>query len=556
MASDTTHHQLSPLTIAIRRVGTFRPVAAIQRRARNTAWLGLLAASVAAQPPPHAVRLDAAASPYVHLVAQGDQVQLYEFSVQTSTRHGFVRQWQSRDGARTWATQPTSVAWVSQCGELLADGDARVLALNEEWLGPLVTSSHDGGASWSQPARVSMNSFDAGARPPLLTKNGNQLVVIWPETRAQGQLWANRSANGGSTWSPVDHCLDAGNGSAVVQSLWRVSHAATTHVVWTTQTPPATWYQRSTDDGTTWLSSPQLLASNAASHCAGSATTLLTIQADGTILRSLDQGLSWQPATGHGNATSVALAVHGDRVLLVGSTTQQPTIHRLCVATDGGLNWTSNPFLLPVFREPRVSASVTADAWFLHYAFQSDPRYQVLGAVVQSDDGLQWRLLTSAAGLWFHATPDGLLAAERSNNFEAWVHVVAGHTSLGSGTPSGSGRAPFLGGRHWPGPGRQFDLTIDSAPGGTPGILLATFAAPRPTPYGAGTLYLESPLISVGILTSGAPGLPGIGTARTPITVPNDAAMSGYCLRSQAVLLDLTTMDGWCLSQARESWIQ
>lgn len=505
-----------------------------------------LTGSLPAQVPAHAVRIDPTTPQQGFSAARHDDI-VHVLGVTQAPAAYFVHHARSLDGGRTWPQVEVPIAWASGFFGVVGDGPHLYVALNHAWTGPHVVASHDDGTSWNAPRRVSSSSNVLSVREVLLHAQGNSLAAVWSES-VPGIVVANRSIDGGNTWLPTDIRLDGGASTVLNYEL--VGHGATLHFVWSTTNPTATWYQRSVDGGSTWLAAPQQLSSEIMNFCAGSPTTLVILLGNNTSLRSGDAGLTWQP-TGTPTGSAIGLAVHGNRVLQVRSQSGSPVRHTLHVSDDGGVRWVANPFQLPVYRSCSVQPVVTADAWFVHYQFPSD-QYYPSGSVIVSDDGLQWRLCSEAAGRAFFAWSDNTLAIGETTTVgnDAWVHVVAGHSRWGRGSAGSGGQVPRLTGQGLPGLGRTFTLQVDQARPTALGAVFGGFDSTVGRPIGAALLYVAQPIVTVPFTTDAT------GAAVVPVLVPNVVALQGERLVAQAFVVDLGSGDGFAATAAVESWLR
>jgi hypothetical protein len=525
------------------------------------------ASSAVAQVPSHAVRIDPSLVTGEHrILAAGDTVVVVGRT--GGAAPDFVHVARSPDGGRTWPVRELPIAWAPRIGTLCGDSAAMHVAVNAMWTGPHLVSSYDGGVTWLPPVRVSAMSNSRSIDVPVVVAEGADVLVLWNELRSVaglpevGMVLCNRSTDGGRTWAATDARLDSNTAPATIGSHDVVAAGPERHVLWgeVSLAGSRTLYSRSLDRGATWSPS-RVLAATQLVRAAGSTSTLLAADATAAaMLRSADGGTTWVPVVGHGITRVVDLAVHGARVLLVGSETAPAPAQRqilLQVSEDGGASWLPQPYRVPLYRSAGVEAEVTATAAFVHFAFgdQIEPR----GAVIQSDDGgVTWRLAVDAGGSAFAADDDrALVVAYRALvSAGAWVFVMAGHTALGVGTAGSGGVVPTLQGRGLPGLGRTFDLEVAGCVGGAQGLVAAGFGPAVDLPLGGARLYVGQPMASLPFVAGGAVGQPGAGGARLTIAVPNTPAVVGVRLLSQAFVVDGGAGFGFAASAARETWIR
>ena len=474
----------------------------------------------------------------------------------------FIHYARSTDGGRTWPQREVPLAFALALGDLDVHGDHVHAAVNAFWTGPHVISSHDGGATWLPPIRVSASSNVLAAAMPLLHVDGDTVNIVWPERRDQGKYWTNRSTDGGLTWLAHDVKLGVGVPASTADGLPQlVAHGASLHVFWSSVQPQTyTAHQRSLDGGATWLPTAQLLTNVSLLRAAGSPEVLVITDQDATnLLGSTDQGATWTPLGGHGITRIADLTVHGSDVLMVGRLAATPaSTVQLQVSVDRGVSWLPTPYLVAAARTWSATARATSDAQFVHFVFANDS-FSPLGVVIQSDDfGVGWRLLAGDASRGFWASDDGGVALSKTgySGTDVLAWVCEGHTNLGSGTAGAGGFVPELRGRGLAGLGRIFALEVGSAPGGSFGAFFTGFGPATNVPLGTATQYLQQPIVTAAFTTSGLPGVPGVGTASLPVAVPASAALSGYRLLSQAFVVDPAVADGFVATRAVESWIR
>ncbi|MBK8101123.1 MAG: exo-alpha-sialidase [Planctomycetes bacterium] len=523
-------------------------------------WRGmpfaLIGTVCSAQIPDHAVLLNPTAPLDSIRIARSGP----ELHAVGRTPAGFIHYARSVDGGRTWPVRELPLAWAQALGDVVTDGPDVHIAVSVWWAGPFVISSRDRGATWTPGVRVSQDSNSMTAPEPRLHQAGQVLNVVWREQRAGGAVWANRSTDGGRTWQAQDQQLGPGAATALITEPIVVALGAEMHVFWARLTaPPATLYQRSIDGGATWLPAPRELSPVPLLRAVGDLNLLLVVDTDGQIRRSNDRGITWSAVGGHGITHVADLAITGPHVLLVGRRgTSLPNDVLLQSSNDGGDSWLAVPYSVPQWRSVAVTARTTIDAGFVHFAFTSD-QLPLPGVVIQTDDfGAHWRLLDGDAGRGLWTAPDGalVLAKTGANGTDVRAWVLEGHTHAGVGSAGGGGHVPWLVGGRLAGIGRRFFLVIGGAPGGSVGGLFTSFQPLVDQPFGGARLYLQQPIVTTPLLTNGGVGVPAVGMAEVLIAVPNDPAIAGQVLRSQAFVLDPTVGDGYVATPALESWVR
>lgn len=523
-------------------------------------WFGL--APLPAQVPAHAVLLNPTANyGAVRSLTFGDTIVVVGHT--SGTFLNFVHVARSSDRGRTWPLLEQPIAYAPIVGDVVATGSDVHISVNAQWTGPHVISSHDGGVTWNPPVRVSAASNANSFGTPRLHAHGNTVNVVWYEPRATGRYWSNQSTDGGRTWSTTDTRLDVGLPVGQQPTdVTLLTDGSELHVFYQELgTPGSTIYQRSLDDGATWLPAARLIQPTVGGVFAQSANRLLVAGWNTNVaITSVDQGTTWTPVQGFGIPQVQAAAVTDQTILLVGLQPGPigPTT-LIQVSTDGGASWLAAPYQIPSNRfNYTVTAQATSSALFVHYAFQNDQQSPP-GLVIQSDDaGQTWRRVDGDAGLGFEATDDGAVVLTKTgwNGLDRRVWVLEGHTALGVGTAGTGAIVPELAGRDLAGLGRTFTLDVNGTRGGSLGALFTSFGAAQAMPLGAATFWLPQPITSMVFVASGTPGAAGAGAATMAVAVPNTAALAGVRLLSQALILDPLAAFDFCATRAIESWVR
>ncbi|MCP3979746.1 MAG: hypothetical protein GY716_10530 [bacterium] len=115
--------------------------------------------------------------------------------------------------------------------------------------GLIVAKSTDGGKTFSSPLRI-----NSGGDKPYLTVdpvNGN-VYVVWAESTAQGfTVFFSRSIDDGASFSAkvaISNMESEGNGAYPI-----VGPGGEIHVIWALSPTNELWYDRSLDQGLTWM---------------------------------------------------------------------------------------------------------------------------------------------------------------------------------------------------------------------------------------------------------------------------------------------------------------
>lgn len=518
------------------------------------------AACLPGQIPAHAVVLNPSPSEFEPLLTQdGDTI--HACGIRPDGIYGgFVHYSRSRDGGRTWPVREVPLGYSPEVLDLDADGDLVVVLVHSQFFGPHVITSSDGGTTWALPVRVSLNAVINAAGSARVHVADSTVNVIWTERRAAGgMIWANRSTDGGVTFRPIDRRLDVGTtvhpASSGARSLVVVAEGALLHALWVHDaiTGPQTLHQTSSDGGQSWRPQPNVVTTGSM-QAGGGDGNLLFVSRGSPLpdLRSTDGGASWSPVTVPGMLGWASVAVDGQNVLVTrggGSFPSQTLL--LSVSQDGGATWLPTPYVIVTSRLFVSRAHVLDDVLLVHVEFFDNQN--PLGSVILSDDGgVSWRLLTDEAGYGLWPAKDRLMVTTVVNlgSTVTWSYVLAGHTTLGNGTPGTSGLVPRLDGAGLPALGRTFSYEVSDALGGSPGAVFASFAPAAPTPLGSATLHVQPPVVPLTFTTGPA------GDAILQVAVPTSTAFAGLTLTGQAFVIDPAAVDGFTATRALETWIR
>ena len=529
----------------------------------------LLTGALAAQIPAHASLLNPSQAQdqmrFGHHAAT-----LHVVGVTNGSQRGFVHYARSRDGGRTFPLRDQPLAYIGGANSLLGGlmggisvaGDFVAVTVGMPWAGPFLLRSLDGGDTWQPPTRISLQSAYFSTSRPFVHASGSDVSILWPEPRANGNVWSQYSADHGNTWRSSDLALDSGIPLANDFSMLTAGSGRQIHVIHSRMTTPLTVYhQRSLDGGATWLATPQPIGTTTISHLAASEHVVVATASTGVAVQiSRDAGATWSntPIPGIGASDLIqSVAVHGQRILVTGlAAAGVPTAVLLQVSTDAGLSWLPQPYTVGLYRSGTMTAHAGPDALFVQFAF-SEQRHPP-GALIQSDDdGVNWRLVTGEIAREFVALDAGGLALTRigvnSGDWQAWV--VGGHTQHGVGTAGAGGFVPQLRGQGTAGLGRTVGYELADARGGAPTMFFWSTGPLTSQAVGNSTLYLPQVLAGRMLAANGPAGQPGAGVASTSVSIPNDPALAGLRLATQAFAIDASVVDGFVASGAVESWV-
>jgi len=121
--------------------------------------------------------------------------------------------------------------------------------------------------------------------------------------------------------------------------------------------------------------------------------------------------------------------------------------------------------------------------------------------------------------------------------------LVPFFSSYGSGLSGSGGQEPVLAGTGTPTPGGTVSLDVANALGGSAGVYLLGLASAS-IPALGGTILVGPPLVTAAVALTGAPGVPGDGTATLPLTIPANPQLAGVVLYAQALVVDAGAPSG------------
>ena len=524
----------------------------------------MLVTSVTAQVPSHAISLNPSVTTALGwpLLAQtGDTAHCFQWwRGPLGSLDGMVLYARSADGGRTWPVREQPLGTFSFL-DAIASGPSLLVAVGEvQAIGPMLVRSIDDGATWSTPVHVGATaSWQPVRMLPCVHVDGATVTVVWSQSQLIGQVWANRSTDGGATWPNPPTRLDVGvPATAVWPSLLRlVANAATLQVFWVYQptlTSTVTAQQRSIDGGQTWLPAAQVLLPGPIADATGDGTILLLAPGDSSLRRSTDGGVTWNPSASPGIAAIVDLASNGTTALAVGNngSTTSPTMV-VNTSPDLGLTWGA-PLVLPTYALFRPTAHVLGTALYVHFQHPVDPLDPGL-VIFSGNGGSTWRAISGPVNRAFSpGERRNLNVTQQGPDFLAYVAL--GHTPRGSSTAGTGGIAPTLAGAGLPMLGTTTTLVVDDAVGGSLAVLGLSFGAPAPTPLGSATIWLQAPMVLTGFATGGTLGGAGSGTFSLPIVIPNHVVFAGTRFVSQAAIVDGAGVGGLAVTNAMETWVR
>jgi hypothetical protein len=161
----------------------------------------------------------------------------------------------STDGGTTWspAKSLASTPDNSYAPSIAVDSSDAIHVVWGEY-GPYIeiyyTRSMDGGGSWSQPKRMTWTSWWSGEAKIAIAPDGG-IHVVWEESPpGNNEIYYRRSTDGGTTWMTTKRLTWTSGFSRNPA----VAAGNSVHIVWSDDTPGNTevYYRRSTDGGASW----------------------------------------------------------------------------------------------------------------------------------------------------------------------------------------------------------------------------------------------------------------------------------------------------------------
>ena len=164
----------------------------------------------------------------------------------------------SEDGGTTWSASKR-LTWTSQGSHLpvigIDSGDTIHVVWSDDTPGNAdiyYKSSVDGGTTWSASKRLTWTSGKSSS-PAMAIGAGDDIHIVWDDnTPEYGDIYYKGSTDGGSTWSATKRITwtsDKTHSPAIA-----MDSSGTIHVIWEDSTPGnlEIYYKRSADGGSTW----------------------------------------------------------------------------------------------------------------------------------------------------------------------------------------------------------------------------------------------------------------------------------------------------------------
>ena len=170
----------------------------------------------------------------------------------------------SKDKGVTW-TAGKRLTWTSGGSEIPAIGVDSSGNLHVVWRDDTPGNSEvyhkkstDGGTTWTANKRLTWTS-GSSEFPAIGVDSSDNLYAVWQDnTPGNSEIYCRKSTDGGTTWITTRR-LTFNSGFSYFPDI-AVDTSGRIHVVWEDSTPgnPEIYYRRSTDGGTTWITTRRL----------------------------------------------------------------------------------------------------------------------------------------------------------------------------------------------------------------------------------------------------------------------------------------------------------
>jgi hypothetical protein len=171
----------------------------------------------------------------------------------------------SADGGGTWSASKR-LTWTSGDSVVPAIAIDSNNTIHMVWMQYIPNNveiyyerSADGGGTWSASKRLTWTS-DVSFSPAIAIDSSNTIHVVWYDlTPGNLEIYYKRSADGGTTWS-ASKMLTWTSASYYAFPAIAIDSSNTIHVVWDDDTSgnAEIYYKKSTDGGATWSTSRRL----------------------------------------------------------------------------------------------------------------------------------------------------------------------------------------------------------------------------------------------------------------------------------------------------------
>jgi len=404
---------------------------------------------------------------------------------------------------------------------------------NNTWLAPDVRLDTDAmGSAMSQ-------------RPQIVSWGTTNAVVVWEDSRnGAGDIYMNRTTDGGATWLANDVRIDSDAAGAANSSGIRIDHfGQIIQAVWVDDRTGhnSIFFDRSEDGGATWLASDVQLDTGGGS--VGSRTPRISTSGDHVYIAWTDNRNGahdvFLNSSADGGATWLTNDVRADTNTPGATPSLNPDVY----------GW--NSYVFVAWEEQRSSSktdiyfnrSLDSGATWL----DNDVRLDRDGAGVANSVGPR------ISGSEDHVHVVG--SDERNGSPDIYFNIPFGFQTYGIGKPGSDGWVPQITGEGFATPGSPVWLDIGFGLGGASGVWLGGDTGSKAAlPYAGGTILVNS-TVAMPFTLLGMLGVPSTGYLSQLLTVPNDAQLIGRDLYFQAVILDAGATFGVSFTNGLEMWI-
>jgi len=123
--------------------------------------------------------------------------------------------------------------------------------------------STDGGSTWMTTQRITWNNGDSLAPAIAVDSSGNPHVVWYDKTPGNYEIYYRKSTNGGSSWMTTQR-ISWNNAYSLCPAI-AVDSSGNVHVVWYDSTPGnfTVYFRKSPNWGSTWMTTQRITWDNA-----------------------------------------------------------------------------------------------------------------------------------------------------------------------------------------------------------------------------------------------------------------------------------------------------
>ncbi len=412
--------------------------------------------------------------------------------------------------------------------------------------------STDGGATFSV-TDTRLNSGGAGVavrRNPRLAASGSNVFVVWEDHRnGDADIYFNRSTDFGQTWLAQDVRLNTFAGPGPAEKPQIAVSGSHVYVSWqdrrnNTCCGEDVYFNRSTDNGATWLASDIRLDTDAPGAAQSARTR---IAAEGSSVY-----VTWRDRR---NGTFDQEDIYFNRSLDNGATWLDADV-RINTAPAG--SWASS--------RPEIAAvgSAVCVTWYERPGLPAEAR-----ANYSLDRGDTWLATDvtlnqgdlSSGNSW----PWPQVVAAGSSFVAAWVeyrsgwgvraNIPFGAQPYGVGLAGLGGIVPRVDVDGFTAVGQPTSVELRDGVGGAGAAVLVGFGGRAEIPLLGGTLLVDGPIVPLGVVLSASAGVPGAGAASIGLPIPGNSALIGEQVTLQSFVIDAGAPAGLAMTAALEMWI-